>query len=343
MEHSGRDLLRARLDRQFLFCLLLIPLACGLASCGRPSNASPNARYVTEYGLGPDKWASAWLLIRHADPSAQLQVVQPGTPLGQGTSFDLPASELKRTGNQSTFQTILGKYRVDDPIVATMAAIVYDIEVNYWMPSAQPGATLIEEAFRSLQHRYGRDQVTPECYVGFFDRVYQVLQDAQTKSVPITAERLQLSCGELTHLASRDRELIHEVPIVDLLSATAAGRKVVYVDVRESDEFAESHVPGALNIQIRDVTPALREQLAGADYVVSYCVKDFRGYEMAKALAQVGVENSVIMRPYGIKGWIAMGLPVTGNKALGEAESQRKFDGCIENVANCLADAGTQP
>ena len=50
-----------------------------------------------------------------------------------------------------------------------------------------------------------------------------------------------------------------------------------------------------LNIQIRDVTPALREQLQGADYVVSYCVKDFRGYEMAKALAQVGVENAVII------------------------------------------------
>lgn len=343
MEYSGRELHHVRLDRRFLLCFLLIPVVSALLGCGRTPSAAAPTRYVTEYGLGPDKWASAWLLVRHVDPGAQLAVAQTATTLEQGTSFDLPASELRRIGNQSTFEMIRAKFRVDDPIVDAMARIVYDIEVNFWAPSDKPEATLIEEAFRSLQYRYGRDAVTPQCYVAFFDRVYQVLQDAQAKAIPVTAERLQLGCGELTHLASRDRELIHEVPIVDLLSAAASGRKVIYVDVREADEFAESHLPGALNIPIRDVTPALREQLIGADYVVSYCVKDFRGYEMAKALAQVGVGNSVIMRPYGIKGWIAMGLPVTGNKAMGEAESQRKFDGCLENVANCLADARTQP
>ena len=82
--------------------------------------------------------------------------------------------------------------------------------------------------------------------------------------------------------------------------------------------------------------PALRERLSGADYVVSYCVKDFRGYEMAKALAQVGVENSVIMRPYGIKGWISMGLPVTGAKALTEAESTQQLARCLLDTTACV-------
>jgi rhodanese-related sulfurtransferase len=343
MEHRGKEWHRDRLIERCLLYLLALPLAAMLSSCDKVPSATPVARYVTEYGLGPDKWASAWLLVRHAVPGAQLAVSQPGRPLTQGTSFDLPASELRRIGNQATFETIRSKFRVEDPTVATMAAIVNDIEVNFWAPSDRPEAVLIEEAFRSLQYRYGRDTVTPECYVAFFDRVYQVLQDAQTKAIPVSAERLQLSCGDLTHLASRDRELIHEVPVVDLLSASAAGRKVIYVDVREADEFVESHLPGALNIQIRDVGPELRERLGGADYVVSYCVKDFRGYEMAKALAQIGVKNSVIMRPYGIKGWIAMGLPVTGNKAMTEPESLRKLDTCLGNVANCLADIRTQP
>lgn len=329
----------ARSGRQFPLIFFAIALALLLSGCTRTQPAATPVRYVTEYGLGPDKWASAWLLVRHADPDAELVVGQPGTPLQPGVTFDLPSSELKRISNQSTFERIRGHFKVEDRIVATMAAIVYDIEVNYWAPGGRPEAALIEEAFRSLQFRYGRDAVTPQCYVAFFDRVYDVLLDAQDKSVPVSAERLQLSCDELMQLAARDRELIPEVPIVDLLSAAAAGRKVVYIDVREADEFAESHVPGALNIPIRDVTPHLRSQLSDADYVVSYCVKDFRGYEMAKALAQVGVKNSVIMRPYGIKGWINMGLPVTGEKAKSEPESRREFDECLSDVGACLTDA----
>jgi rhodanese-related sulfurtransferase len=323
----------------FLSGVLAISLAASLSGCARTQSAAPPVRYVTEYGLGPDKWASAWLLVRHADPKAELVVRQPGTPPEEGVIFDLPSSELRRSAHQSTFDAIRGKFAVKDETVAAVAAIIYDIEVNYWAASDVPEAPLVEDAFRSLQHRYGRDSVTPQCYVAFFDRVYEVLHDSRTKSIPVSAERLQLGCDELMQLASRERELIHEVPIVDLLSAEAAGRKVVYVDVREADEFAEGHIPGALNIPIRDVTPALREQLNGADYVVSYCIKDFRGYEMAKALAQIGVKNSVIMRPYGYKGWLHLGLPAVGDKAMSETEGERKFDECLANVDGCLAGA----
>jgi rhodanese-related sulfurtransferase len=323
----------------FLSGALAISLAVSISGCTRTQTAAPSVRYVTEYGLGPDKWASAWLLVRHAVPHAELVVTQPGAPHEQGVTFDLPSSELRRTANQSTFDAIRGKFAVKDETVAAIAAIVHDIEVNYWAASDVPEAALVEDAFRSLQHRYGRDSVSSQCYIAFFDRVYEVLHDARTKDIPVTAERLQLGCDDLVQLTSRDRELIHEVPIVDLLSAEAAGRKVVYVDVREADEFAEGHVPGALNIPIRDVTAELREQLSGAEYVVSYCIKDFRGYEMAKALAQIGVKNSVIMRPYGFKGWLHLGLPAVGDKASSETEGRREFHECLANVGACLADA----
>jgi rhodanese-related sulfurtransferase len=336
--NRGNGLRRAALAWQCLFSVLAISLVAAISGCARTQTAAAPVRYVTEYGLGPDKWASAWLLIRHADPHAELVIRQPGAPSEPGVTFDLPSSELRRTANQSTFEAIRGKFGVKDETVAALAAIVYDIEVNYWAASDVPEAALVEDAFRSLQHRYGRDSVSSQCYVAFFDRVYEVLRDARTKSIPASAERLQLSCDELMQLASRDRELIHEVPIVDLLSAAAAGRKVIYVDVREADEFAEGHVPGALNIPIRDVSPALREQLSGAEYVVSYCIKDFRGYEMAKALAQIGVKNSVIMRPYGFKGWLHLGLPAVGDKAMSETDGQREFDECLANVGGCVAD-----
>jgi rhodanese-related sulfurtransferase len=307
------------------------------AGCARTTPVDAPTRYVTEYGLGPDKWATAWLLTRQADPTSELVVTQPGTQLHQGESFDLPGSQIRRIGNRSAFEVVREKFALQDSVIATLASIVHEIEVNFWAPgNGSPEARMVEDAYRSLQYRYGRDAVTSHCYVAFFDRVYQVLKDAQTNSVPMIPERLQLSCDELTQLAAHDRDLIPEVPLIDVLSAQAAGRKVVFVDVREADEYAESHIPGALNIPLRDVSPSLRERLSGADYVVSYCVKDFRGYEMAKALAQVGVENSVIMRPYGIKGWVSMGLPVTGDKALTETQGAQRLERCLADMGACV-------
>ena len=43
--------------------------------------------------------------------------------------------------------------------------------------------------------------------------------------------------------------------LVDALGAMAAGRKVVFVDVREADEFMEGHIPGAINVPLRDAGP----------------------------------------------------------------------------------------
>jgi len=52
-------------------------------------------------------------------------------------------------------------------------------------------------------------------------------------------------------------------------------------------------------------------------------VKDFRGYEVAKKLRKQGI-NAAIMNPYGIKGWIAAGLPVAG-RGLSESEALKQL------------------
>lgn len=318
-------------------CLAAALLTVLVASCTQVAPDEAHTVYVTEYGLGPDKWATAWLLTRHVDPGAQLKILERGAAPPEGAvPFDALAAQIRRVGNRSAFEVAQKNFALDDPTLDALTAIVHEIEINFWSAGGPPEARLVEEAFRSLQYRYGRDAVTPRCYVAFFERVYRVLHDARVSSIPLSAERLQMSCEDLAHLADSRGELVPEIPIVDVLSAAAAGRKVVFVDVREADEYAEGHIPGALNIPIRDVGPALRERLRGADYVVSYCVKDFRGFEMAKALARVGVENSVIMRPYGIKGWVALGLPVTGAGGLTEERADQAFRECLGNTSDCL-------
>lgn len=307
-----------------------------LTACSHSDQQVPSRIYATEYGLGPDKWATAWLLTRDVQSPATLEVSPPGAPLLTGVAFDIPTAPIRRIDDRAAFEVALASLSIVDPVLQYMAQIVHQIEVNFWTNDGPVEADVVENAYRDLQRRYGRDQVTAKCYVAFFDRVYNVLRDSQARGVAFDADRLNLSCEELVQVAEHRNELIPEVPVSDVLSAMAAGRRVVFVDVRESDEFAEGHIPGALNIPLRDAGPHLLDQLKSADYVVSYCVKDFRGFEMAKALADVGVDNSVIMRPYGIKGWVAMGLPITGARALSEDAAREDLEKCLAAHGECL-------
>lgn len=312
----------------------MVLASCVLMGC---SEQPPTKAYVTEYGLGPDKWATAWLLTTKVSPGARLDVVQSSDASNyDGTRFDSPTSDIRRNGNQAAFEVAKSAFRLDDPALSRLGKIVNEIEINYWSGSQLPDAVAVEEAFRGLQFRYGRDAVTPGCYVDFFNRVYDVLKQQGANTQPVSKDQLNLDCGELRSVAQRQHSLVPEVPLIDVLTAVSAGKKVVFVDVREPDEFAEGHIPDALNIQLRHVTPEIKKQFEGAQYVVSYCIKDFRGFEMAKALAEVGVQNSVIMRPYGIKGWVARGLPVTGSRALTEAHARERLDGCMRNLQTCM-------
>lgn len=138
-------------------------------------------------------------------------------------------------------------------------------------------------------------------------------------------------------MASRESEgaLVPELPIDALLAEMKAGKSVVFVDVREPDEFAEAHIPGAMNIQLRTLDADDIAAVQGADYVVSYCIKDFRGFEMARSLRDAGVSNAVILNPYGIKGWIGDGLPTVGVQAMTEAAAKQRLAECIASPRGC--------
>lgn len=317
-------------------CALLFFVYVLTACSSSPDEANPV--YATDYGLGPDKWATAWLLTHKAQPNARLEVSPPGMAPERGTVFDMPASPIRRMTSRAAFEVALDSLGVNDAVLHRMREIVHQIEVDFWSVDVSAEADVVEHAYRELQRQYGRDQVTPECYVAFFDRVYSMLSDAESRGASFDADRLALGCDELVQVANQDDGLVPEVPIVDVLSAMAEGRRVVFVDVREPSEFSEGHIPGALNIPLRDAGPKLAEKFEGADYVVSYCVKDFRGFEMAKALADAGVTNSVIMRPYGIKGWGALGLPITGSRGLSEQAAREDLERCLSARGECLAE-----
>jgi rhodanese-related sulfurtransferase len=296
--------------------------------------ANTSTTYVTEHGLGPDKWATAWLLIQRVSPGAQLRVVAIGETLPEGIPFDVPGAKILRQGTSSAFEVAGQEHMQSDPDLQRFARIVHDIEIGAWGAASDLDSPVVEHAFRSLQQRYGRDKVRPDCYLQFFGDVYAAIQTARKNEASIAAEALATQCDVVTKEAPR--RVVAEVSIEHLLGEIRSGKRVAFVDVREADEFAEAHIPGALNVPIRDKALAI-SQVAGADYVVSYCIKDFRGFEMAKALKDAGVENSVILNPYGLRGWVEEGLPVVGSKGLPSGDGETRLFECVQSPQACQA------
>ncbi|UHQ23392.1 chromate resistance protein [Lysobacter sp. 5GHs7-4] len=325
-------------DRGWLRPMATVLAIAMLAGCS--ASTPPRAPVVTDYGLGPDKWATAWLMARHAEPGAELVVVPQGHALPEGVAFDVPSSPLRRERDHAAFQSVIQRYRLADPALARMARIVRDIEVNYWGAPDAAESPAIEQAFRELQQRHGRYSVAPACYLAFFDKIYKQLQSSPQPGPAFDADALRVDCHAL---ASQEAQgpLVPELSIATLLAEMKAGRTVRFVDVREPEEFVESHIPGALNIQLRSLDENALAQLRGADYVVSYCIKDFRGFEMARSLRDAGIRNAVILNPYGIKGWIAEGLPTAGAKALTSGEALTRLDACVTSPAACKADGAS--
>ena len=142
------------------------------------------------------------------------------------------------------------------------------------------------------------------------------------------------SCSDVKSVANT-MPLVTEMPIDNILDAIITGKKVVFLDAREDSEYIESHIPGAINVKLRDVDENVSRRYKDADIVIPYCIKDFRGYEVARALAKYGLNNAVIMRPFGLKGWNTLKLPLAGDKALTEQQAAEKLQQCALDKQHC--------
>jgi len=91
-----------------------------------------------------------------------------------------------------------------------------------------------------------------------------------------------------------------------------AGRPVAFLDVREPDEFAAGHLPGAKNIPHTDVVARSAELPTDRPLVV-YCIHSaHRAPEAAKQLRAHGFANAYVLEG-GIVAWHAGGLSIQAN------------------------------
>ena len=103
-------------------------------------------RWATRRGVHVDRAACAWLIRRSIDPGAEFVFVDdPAEVPPDATPFDMRGVELGHHGGDCTFETILRRYRLDDPVLWDLARIVHEADLDderYDAPEA-PGLDVI--------------------------------------------------------------------------------------------------------------------------------------------------------------------------------------------------------
>jgi rhodanese-related sulfurtransferase len=106
------------------------------------------------------------------------------------------------------------------------------------------------------------------------------------------------------------KKRVNETNVVDVKRRRDSGEKFVLVDVREDNEWAAGHLPGAIHlgkgIIERDIEKTVPDP---ASKIVLYCGGGFRSALAADNLQKMGYTNVESMDG-GWRGWNEAGFPI---------------------------------
>jgi len=131
-------------------------------------------KWVTRQSVHIDRAACAWLIRRFIDPTADFEfVADPDEVPADATLFDMPGVDLSHHGDDCTFETLLRRHHLTDPVLWRLAALVHEADIDdghYDAPEA-PGFDI---ALRGLSMVADDDRVL-ELTGPLFEGTYRVL------------------------------------------------------------------------------------------------------------------------------------------------------------------------
>ncbi len=332
------------LYRHWMF--FLAALFLGNSSVAYSSAATPelqlqplqsSLRFTTWQGIEPDKWATLWLIKRYLSTDAYFLLTSPGATLpDDALAFGVPGASLRRANRESMFRRLKQAMNLDSLVLNGLDQIIHDVEVNIWDAPTHPRSSWLESMYRQLQARYARDQVPVDCYLSFFDAAIRLLAQAETQPSDY-AQRLSLK-SECPGLQVPRQGYVPQLGHLQILREISLGKHVVFVDTREDQEFNEVHLPGAQILRLRDVNAESIKRFLDADLVIPYCIKDFRGFEVAKSMKQLGVKQVATLSPNGLKGWMQAQLPVVSAERSTEQQAVQALMQCAMEPSLCLKE-----
>jgi hypothetical protein len=129
-------------------------------------------KWVTRPGVHIDRAACAWLITRFVDPEATFGFASDPALVPTGaTPFDMRGVDLGHHGADCSFETILRRYELTDPVLWRIAEIVHEAHLaddRYDAPEA-PGLDVV---LRGLSMT-GDDLATIAVARAIFDGLYE--------------------------------------------------------------------------------------------------------------------------------------------------------------------------
>jgi hypothetical protein len=86
-------------------------------------------RWVTRNNPHVDRCASLWLIKTFIDKEAVFEFISSETSISQGAiPLTLPRAEIRPKNSRTTFDALVDKYQIHDPIVLEIQKIIRDTE-----------------------------------------------------------------------------------------------------------------------------------------------------------------------------------------------------------------------
>ena len=80
---------------------------------------------------------------------------------------------------------------------------------------------------------------------------------------------------------------------IDKCIADAEAQGITIVDVREADEYAQGHIPGAVNVPLNNLGGITKAAPDKTDPLYVYCQSGVRSSRACKRLKSMGYSNAV--------------------------------------------------
>lgn len=109
-----------------------------------------------------------------------------------------------------------------------------------------------------------------------------------------------------TDLVTEAKERIKEVSPAEVVAMMKQNATVVYLDVREPNEWNLGHLPNAVHLPRGNLESNIEARVGREETIVIYCARGNRSALAADTLQLMGYENVSSMAD-GWGGWIAVG------------------------------------
>ncbi|MFI7643347.1 chromate resistance protein ChrB domain-containing protein [Nonomuraea sp. NPDC049400] len=134
-------------------------------------------KWATRAGVHIDRAACAWLIRRHIDTDATFIFVgDPAEVPADATAFDMRGAELSHHGGDCSFETILRRYDLADPVLWKLAEIVHEADIDDERFDA-PEAPGLDVVLRGLSMTCDDERVL-QITAPIFDGLYEFYRRA---------------------------------------------------------------------------------------------------------------------------------------------------------------------